>query len=548
MLPSDIKITYPTLDEVIKQELTKAFENEDKNKGKSSSSSKTMELRRGQPLDASNKRYQALLTDKSRNAQNKVQQMIDNMLLASQKDIVYDGQKWITLKNTSGIPYHNVIYEGRVERDHSKDCDTPYLCVCPPKKDVHNYGSFFFVNRLYMKTVTTIHKDTIEGQKEGITHTLISIFANRIHDVPNYRIKNIKPEDIPNLDMTTIDINDIEPIEDMSTEKGFFPWIVIDIPKIPTCREGFVPERPVKTEAEYEKRLRDHLQSLIKKYTVGKNQVVLDTNDYETIPCMIDIYSFNVIRQFNWEPLILERDLNFEGDLNTICGVLFVAKNYPNSSDQDYRDLSDDYNRIFNSIIYPYSQKIEKYSESLIHMADDIDKVVQLKNLHSNLHDIPNLPEADVKKHKMLINDIGSICDNIIGQSKSDTRISQIHTILSNIKLYSDKLTTYNNKMKKGCTAKKMDFLEKEFKKIQKKLEESCNELNIIVEDYKMNKRESKYEKTMSQLTTEIFKGSDNISKEIMKQILANDGISKLEIVPNEKFEESFKKEEEERK
>lgn len=542
MSSTNIEITYPTLDEVIKEQLIRDFEKQDDKPSSSYSSSKTMELRRGKSMHVSNKKYQSLLTDKTRSAQSKVQKMVDNILLASQKDLIFNGGKWVSMKSTSGMPYHNIIYEGRVERNHTKDCDrdTMDVCVCPPKEGVKNYGSFFFANRLYQRIITTVNKELKEGREEGVNHALFSIFSNRMSDVPNYRIKNVKDEDLSTIDLTTIDINDIEPIEDMSHEKGIFPWIIIDIPKISTRREGFVPYKPVVTEAEHTKKLREHLQTLINKYSLGEKSMKTTTKEYETIPCMIDIYSFNVIRQFNWEPLILERDLNFEGDLNTICGIFFVPNNYPNSSDQDYIDLDKHLTDVENHLINIYSQKIRLYSESLIKMTDDIDKIVQLKNLHSNLHDIPNLPKEDVIKHKGLIDDITNICTNLTEQSKSDSRISQIHTLLSNIKLYSTKLIAYNNKMKNGVESKKLEYIQKEFKKTQKKLEDACNELNIIIEDFKMTQREDKYEKTMSQFVSEIFKGSDTMYQEVMKQILASEGVSKINIVPNEKFEESF--------
>lgn len=158
--------------------------------------------------------------------------------------------------------------------------------------------------------------------------------------------------------------------------------------------------------------------------------------------------------------------------------------------------------------------------------------------LNSNLQS-DKLPSEEAERHNELLKTIDPVIASLIGQSKTDTRIYQIHPILKNIQLYQNKLKEYNKEMKNGCDEKRMKFLKKEFKKISKKLEKECSDLDTIIEGFKTTVCETKYENTMTDFVSKIFQGSDTMSQDIMKQILAEEGVSKIELVPNDQFMES---------
>lgn len=558
-LSNGMKITYPDMNQIVRETIiNEAFKDQSNSSSSSSSSSnkpRIMELSRN-PINSagSNQKYQNLLKDKTKSSQSTIQRTVNNMLIGSKENLIFDGQKWQRLNNTAGCPYGQVIYEGRVERDHIPQCnrDPNDICTCPAKEGVKNYGSYFFVNRLYQKSITSVTENkTDDSVQQGKTYVLISIFVNKMHDLPNYRIRshpNLNETNVKDIDFSTISMDEIEPIEDMSHENGFFPWFVIDIPKIATDRPGFVPATPQMTESDYKQKARQHMDDLIKKYrmkrknnTGDKNTIDESSNHetptpYETMPCMIDIYTFNVLRQLNWEPLILARDINFDNDYNTVAGVFFNPNNYPISEDQDYIDLNQSFNNVCENIMVSYSKKIRQYSESVIKLTDNLEKVTRLGEFNRNISkDV--LSQEDTEIHNKLIDTIDPLLEPLINQAKTDNRIYQNLNILKNIKLYQDKLKKYNKEMKKGCSNNRLEYLKKEFNKTLARLESECKELNANIEYFKMNFNDGKYEKTMSDFVSKVFQGSDNMSQQIMKEILAEEGVTKVEIVPNEEFE-----------
>lgn len=555
---TEMKITYPDIGQVIRETIINEAFKDDPNKnnnGHSSDSIKSMEIRKGPMTSTStNNRYRALLKDKTKSSQSKLQTTINNMLVASGKDLFFNGAKWISMGNTAGCPYGLLVYEGRVDRDHIPQCDQdPHdNCLCPPKPDVKNYGSYFFANRLYQRSITTVTEDkTVSSDQQGKTYVLFSMFVNKMHDLPNYRIKshkNITKEEALKIDFSNIDMDEIEPIEDMSTENGFFPWVVMDIPKLTTDRIEFLPEKPIVSESEHTRLLREKMDNLIRKYRTKKptdnkkNETKQMDVEYETLPCMVDIFTFNVIRHFNWEPLIFVRDINFDKDYNTIAGVFLNPDNYPISSDQEYMDVDQLFGDIHRKIIRKYADNIKQYSESVITLTNNIQMVSKLGVINSNLQN-DKLPSEEAERHNELLNTIDPVITSLIGQSKTDTRIYQIHPILNNIQLYQGKLKRYNKEMKKGCNEKRMEFLKKEFTKISKKLNKECSDLNTIIESFKTTVCETKYENTMADFVSKIFQGSDTMSQDIMKQILAEEGVSKIELVPNDQFMESYSSE-----